>query len=104
MQQLAKTEAQNPQVTADTVAQNSPGNGVDFQAGAVRKTDNDWRVEFDTLSEKMAFERGLRFEEIEQAAAICYAGHYDETRNENGKYEWELSVQPLKPLCSSLMC
>lgn len=35
----AATEAQNPQVTGDTVAQNGAVAATDFQVGDVRKTD-----------------------------------------------------------------
>lgn len=50
-------------------------------------------VEFDTVAEKMAFMKGLTFQWDEKADIIAWAGHYDDTPNENAKYEWHLTVQ-----------
>jgi hypothetical protein len=52
-------------------------------------------LEFDTYAEKMAFLKGMTFETEEKLAVIAYGGHFDETRNKAGKYEWSLSVCPI---------
>lgn len=51
-------------------------------------------LEFETFGEKMAFLKGLTFEHTERVDVIAWAGHGDETRNKNGKYEWVLSARP----------
>ena len=56
------------------------------------------KAEFDTLPEKLAFEKGLTFGWAEELEVISYMGHFDETKNENGKYQWSVRVQPLKSL------
>ena len=53
-------------------------------------------VEFDTFAQKMAFKDGLDFVSNRWDKVVLPVGHFDETKNENGKYEWGLGIYPVK--------